>query len=236
MAQKNSKVNGYYNENTINKFKTALDAAIQAVESGDDLRVRISNSNSKMGNVASVSTLPFITCPGCCAKTCGAKCYAAKLANLRPSVLKSYAINTALYLKRPEIYWAAIDLECKAVRYFRFHVSGDIVNKDYFNNMVTIARNNPHCEILCFTKRFNAVNAWIDENGAIPENLHVLFSGWSNLTPENPHKLPETNVIEKGAEPADNWKICGGNCFNCACRGLGCWQAKAGEVVAFPIH
>lgn len=236
MAQKEINVKGFYNEETLHKFGAALQEAIDRVAAGEDLRVRISNSNSKMGNVASVSTLPFITCPGCCAGTCGAKCYAAKIANLRPSVLKSYAINTAIYLKRPDIYWSSIDLACKAVRYFRFHVSGDIVNKDYFNHMVQIARNNPKTEILCFTKRFDAVNAWIDENGEIPENLHVLFSGWTNLQPENPHNLPETNVIEKGAEPADNWKICGGNCFNCACRGLGCWTAQRGDVVAFPIH
>lgn len=236
MAQKKNDVKGYYNEAVLSKFREALQEALRKVESGEDLRVRISGSNSKMGNVASVSTLPFITCPGICSGTCGAKCYAAKLANLRPSVLKSYAINTAIYLKRPDLYWAAIDLECKAVRYFRFHVSGDIVNKDYFNHMVTIARNNPHCEILCFTKRYCAVNSWIDENGELPENMHVLFSGWTNLQPENPHKLPETNVIEKGADPADNWKICGGNCFNCACRGVGCWQAQRGDVIAFPIH
>jgi len=236
MAQKEINVKGFYNEETLHKFGAALQEAIDRVAAGEDLRVRISNSNSKMGNVASVSTLPFITCPGCCAGTCGAKCYAAKIANLRPSVLKSYAINTAIYLKRPDIYWSSIDLACKAVRYFRFHVSGDIVNKDYFDHMVQTARNNPKTEILCFTKRFDAVNAWIDENGEIPENLHVLFSGWTNLQPENPHNLPETNVIEKGAEPAENWKICGGNCFNCACRGLGCWTAQRGDVVAFPIH
>ena len=236
MAQKEINVKGFYNEETLHKFGAALQEAIDRVAAGEDLRVRISNSNSKTGNVASVSTLPFITCPGCCAGTCGAKCYAAKIANLRPSVLKSYAINTAIYLRRPDIYWSSIDLACKAVRYFRFHVSGDIVNKDYFDHMVQIARNNPKTEILCFTKRFDAVNAWIDENGEIPENLHVLFSGWTNLQPENPHNLPETNVIEKGAEPAENWKICGGNCFNCACRGLGCWTAQRGDVVAFPIH
>ena len=236
MSQKEINVKGFYNEETLHKFGAALQEAIDRVAAGEDLRVRISNSNSKMGNVASVSTLPFITCPGCCAGTCGAKCYAAKIANLRPSVLKSYAINTAIYLKRPDIYWTSIDLACKAVRYFRFHVSGDIVNKDYFDHMVQTARNNPKTEILCFTKRFDAVNAWIDENGEIPENLHVLFSGWTNLQPENPHNLPETNVIEKGAEPAENWKICGGNCFNCACRGLGCWTAQRGDVVAFPIH
>ena len=189
-----------------------------------------------MGAVSSVSTLPFFTCPALCKDTCGAACYAAKLANLRPSVLKSYAVNTALALHRPDLYWAQVNTAVMAVRYFRFHVSGDIMNYDYFCHMVEVARANDRTEILCFTKRYEIVNQWIDANGELPANLHVLFSGWTNLDPINPHQLPETNVIQRGAEPADNWKICGGNCFNCACRGLGCWNANRGDVVAFHIH
>lgn len=228
--------NGYYNEKVLNKFRDALKDATSTVINCEDLRVRISNANSKMGNVASVSTLPFITCPSNCAGTCGAKCYAAKLANLRPAVLKSYAINTALALFRPVEYWAQVNAAVMAVRYFRFHVSGDIINADYFNHMIECARNNPHTEILVFTKRYSIVNTWIDTNGELPANIHILFSGWTNLTPDNPHKLPETNVIQKGADPDESWKLCGGNCFNCACRGVGCWNANKGDVIAFHIH
>lgn len=236
MAFSTKKVNGYYNENTLEKFRAALNDAVRAVKAGEDLRVRISNANSKMGAVSSVSTLPFITCPVCCRETCGAKCYAAKLANLRQSVLKSYAINTALALYRPNIYWQQVNAAICGVRFFRFHVSGDIINKAYLHHMIDAARNNPHCENLAFTKRFDVVNAWIDDGNDIPENLHILFSGWTNLKPVNPHNLPETNVIEKGGEPADGWKVCGGNCFNCACRGVGCWQAEKGDTIAFPMH
>jgi len=227
---------GYYNEKTLAKFAEALKDARTAVTDMTDTRVRISNSNSKMGNVASVSTLPFITCPACCKETCGADCYAAKLANLRPSVLKSYAINTAMALLRPIEYWAQVEAAVMAVRYFRFHVSGDIINADYFAHMVEVARRNPHTEILVFTKRYQIVNAWIDENGSIPENLHILFSGWTNLTPDNPHSLPETNIFTSEADIHDDWKICGGNCFNCACRGVGCWQAQKGDTIAFKKH
>lgn len=203
---------------------------------GRNLRVSISGSNSKMGAVSSVSLLPFLTCPERCAGTCGTYCYAAKLANLRNTVRKSYAINTALAIHRPDVYWAGVDYACKGVRYFRFHVSGDILHTDYFNCMVKIARDNPKCEMLCFTKRYELVNAWMDENRFLPANLHILFSGWDKLEPVNPHHLPETNVILRGREPLTNWKLCGGNCFNCACRGVGCWQARSGDVIAFPQH
>ena len=76
----------------------------------------------------------------------------------------------------------------------------------------------------------------MDENGDLPENLHILFSGWENMDPINPHKLPETNVFGSEDEIRDNWKICGGNCFDCACRGVGCWQAGRGDIVAFKKH
>lgn len=228
--------NGYYNDKVLAKFAEAMKEAAEAVKTGAETVVTISNANSKMGNVASVSLMPFLSCPGLCKDTCGAKCYAAKLANLRPSVLKSYAKNQALAMYRPDLFWVQVNVAVMAVRYFRFHVSGDILNAEYFGHMIDVARNNPKTEILVFTKRYEIVNEWIRANGELPENLHILFSGWSNLEPVNPYKLPETNVFASEDEIRDNWKICGGNCFNCACRGVGCWQAGKGETVAFKLH
>lgn len=227
---------GYYNDRIMAKFRDAFNAACAAIDSGEDIRVRISNANSKMGNVASVSTLPFLTCPACCGDTCGEKCYAAKLANLRPAALKSYAVNTAIAIRRPDVYWTQVNAAISGVRFFRFHVSGDIMNADYFAHMIECARNNPHTEILCFTKRYNIVNQWIDVNGEIPANMHILFSGWTNLTPDNPYMIPETNVIPHGEIAKDNWSMCNGNCFECAITGNGCWAAKHGDVIAFNMH
>lgn len=236
LAQNKKENKGYFSEKIQDKFSLALENAKKAVKAGDIRTATISNSNSKMGSVASVSLLPFITCPARCSKTCAKKCYAAKLANLRPAVLDSYARNTALAMIKPDLYWNSVNQAIKAVRFFRYHVSGDIMNKAYFDNMVKSAVENPHCEILVFTKKYEIVNNWINENGKLPENLHILFSGWDNLKPINPHNMPETNIFKTEGEINDNWKICGGNCFNCACRGLGCWQAKTGETVAFKLH
>ena len=226
----------YYTNAIIAKFRAALNKAIQEVKSGIVTAVSISKGNVKMGAVPSVSTLPFLTCPAVCKGTCGKDCYAAKIANLRKSVLVSYARNTALLMMDPVKFWTDIDCAMRGTRFFRFHVSGDIVNADYFENLIHTCWNNPHCQVLVFTKRFDIVNAWIDENGELPENLHLLFSGWENLKPENPHSLPETNIYDKGTAPRDNWLLCGGNCFECGCRGVGCWQAKKGDVIAFKKH
>ena len=59
----NKNANGYYNAATLQKFADALKEATSNVINMTDTRVRISNGNSKMGNVASVSLLPFLTCP-----------------------------------------------------------------------------------------------------------------------------------------------------------------------------
>ena len=217
-------------------FLAALKDARARLASGDLFTVHISNGNSKTGAVASVSTLPFITCPGVCKGQCAGKCYAAKIAALRPSVLKAYAENTALLFDNPSAYWDGIAAAVRGVRFFRWHVSGDIVNAEYVRNMSRIAESAPHCRFMAFTKRADAVNDFITAGGVIPENLIIIFSTWGAWKPENPHALPESAVIFKGAEPADGWKICGGNCFECACRGVGCWELKAGETIAFYEH
>ena len=110
MTRNNKKSKGYFTTDILAKFAKTMVVAREAVKTGTDLIVRISNKNSKMGEVASVSLVPFFSCPGVCKDTCGKKCYAAKIANLRPAVLYSYAINQAIAMYRPEIYWASIDL------------------------------------------------------------------------------------------------------------------------------
>lgn len=249
---------GYYNEKVISKFVSALaenKEKIQAMKAAYNTTtekdpaaaavfwntpiVKFSACNSKMGAVASVSLLPFLTCPGRCGKTCGRYCYAAKLANLRPAVLNAYAWNTAIAILWPEKFFADIDNFVKAVRFFRFHVAGDFRNAAYFAACLDIVKNNPHCKFLAFTKQYEIVNAYCDNNGgagAIPENFAILFSGEKELSPINPYRFPETTIFEKDETPGEEWLLCGGNCFSCGCRGVGCWQAKHGETIAFRKH
>lgn len=227
---------GYYKESILRKFLTALREAREAVKSGEDLALRVSDRNDKMGLIPSVSILPFMTCPAICRGTCGKSCYAAKLANLRPSVLSSWAHNTALVTLRPEVYWQQVREVLALSRFFRFHVGGDIINRAYLEQVISAAKDFPHCEILIFTKRYDLVNSWIDENGDLPENLHLHLSGWDGKRPPNPHHLPETNVYGRKEEPDPSWLLCGSHCETCACRGLGCWQSKKGDVIAFEKH
>lgn len=201
------------------------------------MKVSISKGNSKMGAIPSVSLPPIITCPK--NAPCAKKCYAQKLCRLYPTVKKAYNNNLEILKADPAEYWAQVEQAVKMARYFRFHVSGDIPSADYFKRMIELADQNPHCEILAFTKQYDIVNYCMSKCLIIPilpPNLHIIFSEWGNAPIPNPHNLPTAAVIFKGSEPLDNWKICGGNCAECACRGVGCWELKKGETIAFYEH
>ena len=218
------------------KFRNVYHVAADLVKIGARLRVSVSNGNSKMGEIASISLLPLVTCAGGFTCPCAAKCYAAKIAAFRSSVLLAYAKNTAIALHAPAVFWADFRAAIATRAYFRLNVAGDIPSAGFFAELVKAAAEFPHCRILAFTKRAAIVNAWISENGALPENLKIIFSNWGANEQPNPYGLPVSNVIFAGTTPPDNWKICGGNCYNCACRGVGCWELKNGETIAFYEH
>ena len=225
------------NEKLLSALKEADEEIRSAMNRGEDLSklVSISIGNNKMGKIASVSLLPVLTCPGRCNGTCGDKCYARKLALLRPSVLKAYARNTAIAISAPLQFFQAVENAMKSARFFRFHVSGDIPNREYLDLVAYLCNVNPHCEVLMFTKRYEIVNRFMNEN-TLPKNLHLLFSGWTNLAPINPHNLPETTVYATDADIRSEWIPCGGNCLDCAIHDGGCWAAKSGDTIAFKIH
>lgn len=222
----------------------ALRNARAAYDAGTIKNISFSGGNIKMGAIPSVSLLPIVTCPGACLETCAGKCYAAKIAALRPAVRDAYARNTIWAIMDLPAYMAAVATYTRALRFFRWHVSGDIpagkLGRDYFAGMVDIARNNPKCEYLAFTKNAAIVNSYIAQNGgtadAIPSNLKIIFSNWGAFKLSNPYALPVSEVIFSGEGPADAWKVCGGNCYECACRGVGCWEIKSGETIAFYEH
>ena len=196
-------------------------------------KISISPGNSKMGYIPSVSLPPVITCANGC--TCAKKCYAAKLCRIRPSVRNAYQRNLDILESDPASYWIQVKAAAMVTRYFRFHVSGDIPNMEYMREMIQLARDLPGTKFLCFTKKYNLVNEYMS-GGTIPENMQLIFSAWDGMHMDNPHNFPVANVIFKGTEPAESWKICGGNCMECACRGVGCWELRSGEQIAFYEH
>lgn len=200
--------------------------------------VKFSPGNAKMGSIPSVSLPAIRTCVRC---ECNQKCYAAKLERLRPNVRAAYQNNLEVLQNDPDTYWREVEATIMLSRFFRFHVSGDIVDMDYLTRMVSIAQHNPHCEILCFTKKFELVNRFLQSptsQGHLPQNLHIVFSGWHGLQMDNPYHLPEAHVIMRdGSTTARPDAIpCSGNCAECARTNGGCWSLRRGQQVTFHEH
>ena len=198
------------------------------------MTVSISKGNAKMGAIPSVSLPAITTCNP--SAPCFKLCYAAKIARLRTTVKTAYERNLDILNTDPAAYWLQVKAAAITTRFFRYHVSGDIPNAAYFENMVQTARDLPATMFLAFTKQYHTVNAYLNNGGVIPGNLKIIFSNWGAWKCDNPHHLPECEIILKGNEPRDDWKICGGNCTECACRGVGCWELKNGETIAIYQH
>jgi hypothetical protein len=197
-------------------------------------QITISKGNSKMGAIPSVSLPACITCNP--AAPCFKLCYAAKIERIYKSAKESYQRNLSILKADPGAYWIQVKASAMVNRFFRYHVSGDIPNKEYFNNMIKLAEELPGTHFLAFTKQFNIVNEYLNNGGKIPHNLKIIFSNWGSWKCENPHNLPQCEIIFNDTKISEDWKICDGNCTECACRGIGCWEIKKGETIAIYKH
>ena len=199
--------------------------------------VVISKGNIKMGQIQSVSLPPIVTCSSLACKFCGKKCYARKMCKLRRTVKESYDNNLDILLNDKELFWREVNAAVALTTYFRFHVAGDILNAEYLERMVDVARKNKHCQILCFTKKYVLVNCYLAEH-RLPKNLHLIFSVWKGLEYINPYNLPEAHIIYKDGTTtaSDGAMYCSGNCTECATENKNCWTLKRGEQILFKEH
>lgn len=136
------------------------------------MKVSISRGNEKLGSIQSVSLPSGLTCREC---DCSRKCYARRIERRRPSVAAAYRNNLQVLETEPATYWREVEAAIMLSRFFRFHVSGDIPNTTYFHIMMEVAKRNSHCEILCFTKKYEIVNEVLASGIPLPSNLHKLY-------------------------------------------------------------
>lgn len=189
------------------------------------LNVKISRGNEKMGSIKSISLPPVVTCrPGA---PCVKSCYARRLQRF-PNVRKAYENNLELYLSDACRYFDQVTAAAEKESFFRWHVSGDIVNLDYFRFMCGTAKVCENTKFLCFTKKYEIVNDFIKEGGIIPENLIIIFSVWNNLELVNPYNLPAAHVVPKETRGLWGGNECTGNCLECAINNKRCWSFSPG--------
>lgn len=190
--------------------------------------IQISPGNMKTGRIPAVSLSPGLSCPK--DAPCRKDCYAAKICRCSPDARRAYARNLRILNRYPADYWYQIReyLRKKNPRFFRFHVSGDIVDQHYLERMKETAGYFPETRLLAFTK-----NHGLNFKG-LPLNLNVVFSMWNNwgntrksmprawmLDPKDPDPRIPADAIE-----------CPGNCETCGM----CWSLGKGQSVVFYKH
>ena len=204
-------------------------------KSFEDLKLHISKGNSKIGRTHNFSTAPGITCPNC--SKCIHYCYDIKACWQYENVRIARAENTAMMaMDRERTFDQIADYIAhrKLHKYFRWHVSGEIQDTDYFDHMVKIAKQFPEWVFWTYTKNYYAVNEWIRTHGntkdAIPENLSVMFSVWNGMPCPNPYGLPTFTCIMEGMTPDPKEWRCPGNCEICLKAKRGCPYGESSNV------
>lgn len=199
------------------------------------------NGNKKLGEFIPGVNLPAGTT--CRADApCRKGCYAMKGHFVYSNVMDSLSKNLTVFLDNSQRYFDKIEYFLRMAPYahFRYHSSGDIVNEEYLKGMVRVAQNIPNTRFLCFTKKFELVNKYIDNGGVIPENLIIVFSHWSkDFEVPNPHNLPCAYVRFKKLDNSDipeNANQCSGFCGDCVRTDSSCWKLQKGESVVFNQH
>lgn len=205
-----------------------------ALQSG--YTVHISEGNRKVGQIPSFSLTPGRSCSAEACKTCLCEgCYALKAYRMYKQTHTAYDDNTAAVLGDLAGVEAALMRYfggMTAPRFFRVHVAGDFITREYAAMWARIAAANPHTRFLAFTKQWAMVRG-ID----MPDNLQVVLSAWPGT--EIPADLrglyPVAWLIGRDDPDSvpDNTLLCPGDCEHCGM----CWTlGRAHMDVAFYKH
>jgi hypothetical protein len=189
-------------------------AAYYQQHAGTAAAIHISAGNNKLGSIMNISLPPVVTCHNC--SSCSKYCYAVRSYNRFTGTAAGWNENYLLFITDPMTYFNEISKAVKTQRFFRWHVSGDIVNERYLAGMIKVAIENPKVEFLAFTKAYQIVNAAIAAGAVIPGNLHLLFSASPGVNMPNPYNIPECHI--NFADPALN-TYCGGAEYEYHCTG-----------------
>lgn len=226
-----------FNYETIRKILLSLRELIEMFMARPyaSLHIHISKGNRKIGWTHNFSLAPGLSCANC--SGCLKLCYDVKACLQYVNVRIARAENTAMmYMNRAETF-AQIAMYIsrkRAHKVFRWHVSGDILDVDYFDRMVQIAILFPDWTFWTYTKNYNAVNEWIRIHGgtreSVPSNLSVMYSEWAGMPMRNPYGMPTFRCVMPGEKHSpDAWQ-CPGNCTACLQAGHGCPYGESSEV------
>ena len=219
-------------------------------ETVSDFFLHVSEGNSKTGPAVNFNFPIEYTCNHDCECYKAGLCYAENGCYLFASNQANYSENLNFYNNHTDDeFIQAMQLAIDKIGYslFRYFTCGDIPNSRFINIMVKLAENNPGIRFWSYTKKYEIVNKWIDENGQLPENLVIIFSHWMNkdgsfYPMNNRHNMPVSEFIPFGQE--EKVKTVTHICpcsdptvkANCATCDHACYTLKAGESMALLEH
>ncbi len=185
--------------------------------------IHIRNFNTKIGKTSNISLPPV---KACFDRPCHNECYAIKFYIMYPDVKKAWDDNLYEAQNNRKKYFITIRryLLKKNPEYFRWHVSGDILDQNYLEQMKTIARDYYFINFVVFTKGYH-----LDFNNA-PNNLSIILSAWPGIKlPKS--KFPLAFVKTKKEDRIFNSLDCPGECEKCRI----CWNLK-NKNITFKKH
>lgn len=209
--------------------------------------------NSKTGSPVGSYNFPVEqSCNHKCECYKSKACYACGGFYQMPDNMKLYAENLSYFLTHTSeefIESFCENLKANGNKLFRYFTIGDILNRRFFDCMIENARRMPNVHFWSYTKKYNIVNAWVEENGIenFPENLTIIFSHWLNedgtyFPMENPYNFPTSEFIPAGKEYLAETvtHICPCSDPNvlttCATCEHACYTLKHGESMALLEH
>lgn len=215
----------------IRKYRDQMRDAISYFEGmpAENLQVSISCGNRKIGKVLNISLPAIFTCGNCA--ECYKFCYDVKACLQYKNVIMARARNYVILNRNFSGYFQQIRNRMERRRtnkFFRFHVSGDMVSAEYLSEVIKTALMFPEWVIWTYTKEYELVNEYVCTHGgsiekAIPKNLKIMFSEWKGLDMPNPYGFPVFRCVFRGLEkaPQNQWQ-CPGNCDICKKANRGC--------------
>ena len=226
-------------ENIMGRVQKMVELRTEFEKDIDSVHVKLQQGNSKTGkNVYTVSLIPIADCGHNC-KGCKKECYDVINVCFQPKVQADRARNSAVHRKDINRFWEEVSYGIKynCVQALRINVGGDVCKED-LPLINKVAKENPKCDILFFTKSYEEVNEFLDNNEFAP-NVHCIMSAWKDTPMDNPHNLPVSHVLyADGSTTAPEYgsHYCQGNCAHCHYNEEGCFTLGKGESVIFPAH
>lgn len=197
------------------------------------MKIHVSEHNEKMGKIPSISFPPKISCTAQAVHDCGKYCYAAKAYRRFETVRKAYDDNYNYYLTSPNLFFADLAewIFVHKPKKFRYCVSGDAPNSEFFEYIHYTATAFENTKFLMYTKNYADLADFLNKIpiSDIPENLTIRVSYGLTCVPDQNFELPKAYI---------DFADIGHNC-PCQIEGVTCSicsKCFTKQDIIFPFH